>query len=191
MTIDIQSVDQISDEVINDLIMQNLSKIMGTNHEVIAPQLPFEGNHILAISAGNKPVIVTYDKADGGSALLSGIAALEKLTTGKKLIYNLYPRLSEIAPSNVDLLSMETIRLIILAPRTIAGAEYVTSLLTNVTVYSFQVLKVNHDIGLLIETAEAKDGGKFTFNQPADQQAEFRTGRTDLSQEEELFFQVI
>ena len=189
MTLDIQSLNQVSDEVLHDLIMQNLAKVIGTNHEVIALKLPFEGNHILAISEGRKPVIVTYDKDDGGSALLSGIAALEKLTTGRKLIYSLYPRLAEISKSDADLLSMEGTRLIILAPQVIAGAEYLTRLLPNVTLCTFQALKVNDEIGLLIEPANPKDDDKFSIKQPEEHPPEFRTGRTNMTEEEELFFQ--
>ena len=94
---------------------------------------------------------------------MSGIAALEKLTTGRKLIYSLYPRLAEISKSDADLLSMEGTRLIILAPQVIAGAEYLTRLLPNVTLCTFQALKVNDEIVVdYTEPPDAKPGQPFT-----------------------------
>lgn len=191
MNINIEIASQIPDQDLHDLILQNFGKIIGAGHELIAPQLPFDGNHILALDKEQKSVIITYDKYDGGNALLSGIATLEKLAASRELIYHLYPRLTERSPGNDDLLSIEKIKLVILAPQAVPGIEYLASHLPNVAVFNFQVLKVNDETGLLIESSKPKERAEFTNKQPIDHSPEFRTGSVNMSKEEERFFQAI
>ena len=191
MTLNIQPSTLRSNEDLRELLIQSMEKILGASYEIIATDLPFEGNHILAMDEENKPVVITYDKDDGGKALLSGIAALEKLTSDSKLIYRLYPRLTEISPSSNGLLTMEDILLIILSPREVPGTAYLNKLLPNISVHTFHALKINDDIGLYIVPSNSNDDEKYSINLQADPQPEFRTGTTNLNKEEELFFQEI
>jgi len=180
-----------SNEDLHELVIQSMDQILGATYEVISAKLPFEGNHILVLDEENKPIVISYDNDDGGKALLSGIGVLEKLIINKELLYHLYPRLAEIMSSNDDVLSIEDILLIILAPRPIPGAHYLTKLLPNVSVYTHHTLKINDEIGLLIESANPEIDDLFSINLSANYQPEFRTGRTNLNKEEEVFFQEI
>ena len=189
MTLNIQTAHQVSEQALHELITHTLDKIIGPNYELITAQLPFDGNHILAMNVENRPVVISHDKDDGGMALLSGIAALEKLTSDSNLIYRSYPRLAEISPSSDDLLTTEAVQLVILSPREVPGTMYLNKVLHNISFYTYHVLKINDDIGLYIETSNSNDDEKYSINLQSAPQAEFRTGRTNLSKEEELFFQ--
>lgn len=192
MGIEIHAASSITDETLHELIIQSLDKLLGPDYELIAPQLPFDGNYILAIDKYNKPAMISYDNNDGGNALLSGITAVEKLSSSRALFYRLYPRLSEITYSNNDALILENIRLIILAPQPTPGAHYLTRLLPNVSVFTYHALQINNDIGLLIEPTPQKiNGSKLSNTSTSIPTPEFRAGRVNLNKEEELFFQEI
>jgi hypothetical protein len=181
-----------SNKDLHELVLQSMDQILGTSYEIITDKLPFDGNHILALDEERKPVVITYDNDDSGKALLSGIAVLEKLMSSRELLYRLYPRLAEITSSDDPMLSIEDILLIILAPQAIPGAHYLTRLLPNVSVYTHHTLKINDDVGLLIEPTTPKIDDKFSIDLAANlQPPEFRTGRFNLDEEEELFFQQI
>ena len=62
MTLNIQTTSQFSEQALHELIVEALDKVIGSNYEVITTQLPFDGNHILAIDEEDKPVVITYDK---------------------------------------------------------------------------------------------------------------------------------
>jgi len=192
MTVHILPASLTTDEALHELIIQSLDEILGPNNELIAPRLPFDGYHLLAIDKDHKLAIISYDNKDGGKALLSGIAALEKFNASRALLYRLYPRLSEITTLNEDALSIENTRLIILAPQTIAGTRYLMQLLPNVSVFTYHALQINDDIGLLIEPSPQHTNGTKPSTTPAPSPIpEFRTGRFNLNEEEEMFFQEI
>ncbi len=192
MSIQIHSVTLTSDEQLHELIVQSLDRLLGMDYEVIAARLPLEGNHILTLDSDHNPVVIGYSHKDGRHALLSGISAVEKLMVTRDLICQLYPRLSEVSTSGEDILTSENIRLMILIPESIPGSQYLTGVLSNIRVFTYQALQIDNDIGLLIEPAAQPATTMKSSETPAPGTLpEFRIGKVNLNEEEERFFQEI
>jgi hypothetical protein len=192
MNIQIRSATLTSDEQLHALIVQSLDRLLGSDYELIAAKLPLVGNHILTLDADHKPVVISYNHNDGGHALLSGIGVVEKLVVSRDLLCQLYPRLSEVSASGEHILTSENIRLMILTPESIPGTQFLTDVLSNISVYTYQQLQIDDDIGLLIEPAAQPANTMKPSETPAPVTfPEFRIGRVNLNEEEERFFQEI
>lgn len=177
-------------DILNELIVDSLGNVLGVNHEVIASSLPFDGNHILAVDAGRRPILVSYDGRDGGRALLAGLGVIEGLMQNRALLYRLYPALFTRSDGSGAIFAMEDVRLVILAPAPPPGAAYLRRTLPGLRVHTFRTLEINGEIGLLVEPSPP---GAATPAPDADAPTEtpetvFRSGRPVLSDEEEDYF---
>ena len=179
-----------ADEILYKLVRDSLPNILGSSHEVIASNLPFEGNHILALDATQQPALVSYDGRDGGRALLTGLGVLEGLTENQAILCRLYPGLFNENGSDGLTFGIEDVRLITLSPTPPPGGVHLQRALPFLCPYTFRLLEVDGEIALLLEAPLpwAETAGTRGETAPAAPRATFRTGATALSAEEERYF---
>lgn len=192
MSVQLRTIPLTSDEILQELVTDSLPHILGASSEIISNNLPFEGNHLLCLDAGKHPTVVTYDSRDGGRALLAGLAVIEGLSDNRGMLYRLYPSLFTGNPQrNSTIFRSEDLRLVILSAKAPPGVDYLAHAFPALTAYTFRILEVDGRIGLLIEplrrdTAQSSVPGA---SAPPPSHAEFRTGDTELSPEEERYFE--
>lgn len=190
MSVHLRTVPLTSDEILKELVIDSLPHMLGESHEVITSNLPFEGNHILALDSQRQPAVITYDNRDGGRALLAGLSVIEGLANNRAMLYRLYPALFRGDRRNSGIFRVEEVRLILLSPNPPPGGVYLEQALRFVRVYTFRALEVDDTFGLLIESphrqAEERDiAGELP---PTTSHPVFRSGNTALAAEEERYF---
>lgn len=190
MSLQLRSVQLTPDDILKELIMDVLPSVLDGPHEVIASSLPFEGSHILALDAGRGPTVVSYDGRDGGRALLAGLGAIEGLADNRALLYRLYPGLFGGSLGGGAVFRIEAVHLITLAPTPPPGGVYLERALPLLSAYTFRILEIRGDVGLLLEACPCRREttavtGGLSAIAPA---SPFRTGGTALSAEEERYF---
>lgn len=174
-----------SDDILIELVRDSLDHLLTSGYEVVAENLPFDGQHLLVLDHEHRPVIVSCDLRDGGRALLHGLAVVEGLTGHRGLLYRLYPSLFGTDPERRFIFRQDDARLIVLAPRRPPGGRYLHRAFPFLSIYTFQTLQVGDQVGLLIEAAPPKQESRDARMEAT---APFRTGAQALSQEEEQYF---
>lgn len=190
MSPQLRPVSLTADEILEELVTDSLPNILGSPHEVIASSLPFEGNHILALDAAQRPTLVSYDGRDGGRALLTGLGVLEGLTENRAIFCRLYPGLFTKGGGDGPMFRIEDVRLITLSPTPPPGGVHLQQALPSLYPHTFRLLEVDGEIGLLLEAPlpRAQMAGTSGETAPPAPKAPFRTGTTALSAEEERYF---
>lgn len=180
------------DDILHELVLDSLPDILGNPHKVIAPTLPFEGNHVLALDARQRPAIVGYHARDGGRALLAGLAVLDALADNRAILYRLYPKLFSRNDGGT-MFSIDDVRLILLSPAPLPGGSYLARTLPSLTVHTFRTVEIAGEIGLLLDAASPGPGaGRTDADAPKPAPgAAFRRGGTTLSEEEERYFRSV
>lgn len=177
------------DDILQELVLDSLPDMLGSPHEIIAPHLPFEGNHILALDPVWRPTVVSYHGCDGGRALLAGLGVLDALAHNRAILYRLYPKLFARHDGGGAILSLEDMRLIVLSPTPPPGRTFLERTLPAVSVYTFRTVEIDGEIGLLLDASPGPDaedtGGVPPPRAPG---TGFRTGGVSLSAEEERYF---
>jgi hypothetical protein len=180
MSFDISSARINSDEVLDELVLQSLDKIIGTPHRVIGHDLPFTSRHaILAIDKHENTALIIVDQHDGGRALLQGFEVLEDMEKHRACLFKLYP---ELFGNSHHALRSDQIHLYIMAPTPPPGGNYLRRTFTRLHIRTFQPLLVNGEPGLLIDTPPSAA----SLKNPDD--AHFRSGADTLTAEESAFF---
>lgn len=188
MSIHLRTLSLTSEEILKELVTDSLAHILGNNFEIISDNLPFEGNHILALNSERQPTVVSYDARDGGRALLSGLAVIEGLTDNRAMLYRLYPALFRGTQQHGSIFRVEEMRLAVLSSRPPPGSAYLEHAFRSLSVYTFRILEVDGKIGLLIESSHPGEAGTVNpFPRTASKSA-FRVGGSILSAEEESHF---
>lgn len=190
MSIHLRTVPLTSDEILKELVIDSLPHMLGESYEVITNNLPFDGNHLLALDSRRQPTVVTYDNRDGGRALLAGLTVIEGLADNRAMLYRLYPALFRGDRRNGGIFRVEEIRLVLLSPTPPPGGVYLEQALRFVTVYTFRALEVDDTFGLLIESPRHDRGaedipGELPRTSPG---PVFRSGEAELAAEEERYF---
>jgi len=186
MNIDINSTHLSSDDMLNELILQSLDKILGSHHKVISRDLPFTCGHpILALDSRQYPALVVVDRREGGQALLSGLKILEALNTHRAWVFRLYP---ELFGNDQHALRPHDIQLFILAPTAPPGIDYLTQGFTQLHAFTFQALLVNGEAALLINAVTEKSEPAPTRAADKIKAEIFRTGMPELEKTEEDYF---
>jgi hypothetical protein len=191
MSVQLKTIALTSDEILQELITGSLPQVLGAGCELIANRLPFEGNHLLCRDAEGRPVVVTWDGRDGGRALLAGLAAVAGLSDHRGLLYHLYPALFAGGPRYAGpVFDGEEFRLALLAAKAPPGAAWLARACPALSVYTFRVLEVGGEIGLLIEPRSVAGQGGDDLS-PSTPDMGFRSGDTDppaLSAAEARYF---
>lgn len=187
MSMHMKTVALTSDEILKELVTESLSNLLGEAHQVISDNLPFEGHHILALDAENRPVLIAYDSRDGGRALLAGLAAIEGLNDNRAMLYRLYPALFRGNGDSSAIFRVEDLQMIVLAPKPPPGGAYLLHAFRNLIIHTFRILEVDGKIGLLIETQRSGDSAAAPALQ-SPVKAAFRAGGVAMTSEEDNFF---
>lgn len=175
-----------SEQILRELIVDALPQVLGEESSVVSDDLPFEGRHLLCLDANRRPALVSFDARDGGRALLAGLLAVERLGDNRGLLYRLYPALFQ---GDGGTLADGDLRLVLLAPEAPPGMGYLARAFPALSVYTFRVLDIGGEIGLLIDPVAS--GQRADKRMPATQTAPFRCGLDagqQLSAEEERYF---
>ncbi len=188
MSIHLRTLSLTSDEILKELVTDSLPHILGSEFEIISDNLPFEGNHILALNSDRQPTVISYDARDGGRALLSGLAVIEGLTDNRAMLYRLYPALFRGTQQNGSIFRVEEMRLAVLSSRPPPGGAYLEHAFRSLTLYTFRLLEVDGKIGLLIESPRLGEGGTVNPFPRTPARTAFRIGGAALSPEEESHF---
>jgi hypothetical protein len=190
-SLNIKSVAITSDDNLLELVTDALPNLLGHSYELVSDDLPFDGNHILALDAKKQSFVISFDNHDGGRALQYGLSLLEGMSENREMIQRLYPTVFNSHDQSP--FRIEDTHLIVLSPNPPPGGAYLTHVLSCPSFYTFHALQIDDKIGLLIEPCFTHKDSTVQHRDPiSDKIAHaFRGGKTVLSQEETAFFQSI
>ena len=182
-----------SNTVFADLIEGSLRDIIGDPHTVITSNLPYDGNHILALDQEQRPTLICCDSRDGGRALIFALSAIEGMMANRAWFYRAFPQLCKDHSEQNSLFSIEDIGIIILAPTPPPGGEYLKQLFPRISAYIVQPLMINDEVSLLTQPCFSNDKyEKLTYtNENLQQPHPFRRGSDILNTEEKEFLDAI
>ena len=185
MPIDIRSACIDSDDILRDLIIQSLDKILDEPYRVIRRDLPFaNARAILALDCNQRPALIVFDLHDGGQALLTGLKILESLDAHCAWVTRLHP---ELLRNGQSTLHAEDFQFYILAPTSPPGPGYLKHGFSQFQALTFKALFINGEAILLIEPSS--DGTEQRqFNDMVTEPYTFRTGMDQLKKTEEDYF---
>jgi len=183
MTTKISTTSLNSDDTLSELIIQSLDRILGSGHHIISRDLPLDSGHAI-LALADKPVLIVFDRHDGGQALLTGLKILEAFDNHRAWAFRLYP---ELLGNNQQAWQPEDIRLYILAPTPPPGQEYLEHGLPQLRILTFQALLIDGDINLLIEPS-AEPNPVSLREHKTSRSDTFRTGMPELEKSEEDYF---
>ena len=126
------------------LISDSLETLLGKHYRVLDPAPPWAESAIFALDSKNRPVLVQYDADDGGRALLTGLATLDKLARDIHWLTRSYPEFSKGRP-------LVQPDLVTVSPTPPAGTSRLCRGSTWLRCFTFRPLRVNDEIGLLLE----------------------------------------
>ena len=126
------------------LISESLEALLGKRYRVLDPSPPWAESAIFALDGKNRPVLVQYDADDGGHALLTGLATLDKLEREIHWLTRSYAEFSKGRP-------LVQPDLVTVSPTPPAGAIRLCRENTWLRCFTFRPLRVNNEIGLLLE----------------------------------------
>jgi len=180
MSLEISSVRISSDDVLDELVLQSLDKIIGKPHRLIARDLPFNiGHAMLAINRHEQPTLIIVDQHDGGQALLKGLKVLEAMEKHRACMFKMYPKLFG---NKQHALRSDDIHLYLMAPTPPPGGNYLQRTFIRLHIRTYQPLLINGEPGLLIDEPQPTTS---THN-PTDDR--FRTGTATLNPDEAAYF---
>ena len=185
----IKSIPVTSDDNLLKLVTDALPNILGSSYELVSDDLPFDGNHILALNSKKQPCVISCDKHDGERAMLSGLSVLDGLSEHRAIFRRLYPNVFN--SHDQSQLRIEDTHLIVLSPNPPPAGAYLGHALSHLSFYTFRVLQIDDRTGLFIEPCSTHINNAEQHRNPiSDNIAHaFRGGKTVLSQEETGFFQ--
>jgi hypothetical protein len=126
------------------LISESLETLLGKRYRVLDPSPPWAESAIFALDGKNRPVLVQYDPDDGGNALLTGLATLDKLERQIHWLTRSYPEFSKGRP-------LVQPDLVTVSPTPPAGAIRLCRESAWLRCFTFRPLRVDDEIGLLLE----------------------------------------
>ena len=188
-SLNIDAVTLTSNDILQELVYQSLDRIIGGQHHVITRDLPVSGHHVLATDKHHRPVLVTFDPADGGRAFLSAMSALEHLQGNRGWLFRLYPSLFEQHGGMPHAVRIEDMHLILVAPEAPPGSMLLRKMIPQLEILTFQAISINGEIGLLLsaESQHHTDDTVANDDQPEDLPP-FRQGHHILNNREEEYF---
>jgi hypothetical protein len=145
MKLKIQATDINDREELRALLIDAADELIGENHQMLEPKLPWDGHPILMVDASLHPVLISFDPEQGQAALLSGLQAAEQLTVALPWINQVYDALQQqqLPP-----------RLVVISKEPPAGTAMLASS-QQLSVFSYKALRVNGETGLWLERLDA------------------------------------
>ena len=191
-SLNIDAVTLTSNDILQELVYQSLDRITGGLHHVISRDLPVNGHHVLAMDKHRRPILITFDPADGGRAFLSAMSALEHLQENRGWLFRLYPALFEQNNSMPQAIRIEDMRLILVSPEPPPGSKLLRNMIPQLAIMTFQAISINGEIGLLLsdETHSHSNDAVHDDEQNEDLPP-FRQGHYMLNNKEEEYFDAL
>ena len=187
MSLKIKSVPIKSNDDLLELVTEALPEILGSSYELVSDDLPFDGNHILALNAKKQPFVISCDNYGGGRALLSGLSVLEGLLENRAMTERLYPNVFN--SHDQSQIRIEDTHLIVLSPNPPPGGAYLAHAFSCLSIYTFHALQIDDRTGLFIEPCFTRINNTVQTREPILDKITNGDGKTVLSQEETAFFQ--
>ena len=188
-SLNIDTITLTSNDILQELVYQSLDRIIGGLHHVIARDLPVNGHHVLATDKQRRPVLVTFDPADGGRAFLSAMSALEHLQGNRAWLFRLYPSLFEQNQSTPHAIRLEDMRLILVAPEAPPGSILLRKMIPQLDIMTYQAISINGEIGLLLtDEQQQRLDDAADSDDTHDDLPPFRQGHYLLNNREEEYF---
>jgi hypothetical protein len=129
--------------VLRRLIVESLPAAFG-ECELIHHRLPCVGAPLLILDANRRPVLVGFDPADAGRALLTALAAWDDVRAHPDWVVRLHPSLTHEA-------ILHELGLAVFARTPPPGAACLMPGQTPPAVFMFRTLRVNGELALLVD----------------------------------------
>ena len=126
------------------LLCDSLATLLGQNCRVLDASPPWADSAIFALDGNERPVLVQYDVEDSGRALLAGFSTLDKLERELHWLARSYSEFSTGRPLILP-------DLVIVSPTPPPGAARLCGEDPWLRCFTFRALRVNGEIGLLLE----------------------------------------
>lgn len=132
-----------SKQILRNLVAGCLHAFLGPC-TLLEPELPFSGGPMLVLRGRSDVTLISFDTQDSALALTSGLEAWEDLGANRLWFAGRHPELAPSAPA-------EAVRLVVLMPSSLPGADLLGRGHRNLTLFTFRVLAVNGETALLVE----------------------------------------
>lgn len=148
MKLCIEKADVVDREVLRALLIDALDELTGDKSQLLEPKLPWDGQPILVADAEHHPVLISFDPVNSQSALLNGLQATEQIATALPWINQVYAALHK---------QQHPPRLVVISHDPPPGAAALLAGCPGLKLFSYKVLKVNEETGLLLEPVGTYD----------------------------------
>ncbi len=132
-----------SGAVLRRLIVDSLPSVFG-DCELIHPRLPCIGAPLLILDAERRPVLIGFDPADAGRALLSALSAWDDVRRHPEWVMRLHPALTS------DAIARE-LGIAVFARTPPPGTDCLMPGGIRPSVFVFRTLRANGEMALLVE----------------------------------------
>jgi len=187
MKLCIKTADVVDREVLRTLLIDALDELTGDKSQILEPRLPWDGQPILVVNAEHHPVLISFDPVNGQSALLNGLQATEQIATALPWINQVYAALDK---------QQRPPRLVVISHDAPPGAAALLAGCPGLKLFSYKVLRINEDTGLLLEPVVTDGNASIGMEPGTGLPAMARTGEPPsrpvalppLSKEEKTYF---
>lgn len=132
-----------SGAVLRRLIVDSLPTVFG-DCELVHQRLPCVGAPLLILDADHRPILIGFDPADAGRALLAALSAWDDVRAHPDWVMRLHPALTHEA-------IMQELGLAVWARTPPPGAACLMPGQTLPAVFIFRTLRVNGELALLVD----------------------------------------
>lgn len=145
MKLHIQPIEHCEPEELRTLLIDAADLLAGENCCLLEARLPWDGHPILLADAQGHPVVVSFDTGNSLVALLNGLQSTEQLATALPWVNQVYAPLQN---------RQEPPRLVVVTRETPPGSEAVLAGSPRLALFTYRVLRVNGETGVLLERAD-------------------------------------
>lgn len=173
MSLKIRTATDVAPEQLRNLVTDNLATLLGDGAR-LWKELAGLGDHcLLAIDPADELTVISFHAEEPAQALLAGLTCMDQLRSHLAALFLRDYR----KPS----------RLLVLTPGTLPGAETLRQC-GEVQSRSFQILSVNDELGLFLESSGREPDKPALAFQPEARSTKSEAKGPVLSPEEEEFF---
>ena len=157
MTLRIHGEAGCSPEQLRALLLDEVEQLAGGGSRVLEPKLPWEGHPILLVDAELHPVVVSFDVEQGQTALINGLAAVEKLSAALAWVNQVYESLQQ---------RQQPPMLVVISPQYPPGTSAILSACPGLRLLQFRIMRVNSETGLWLEALTEQSRGNSDLAPP-------------------------
>ncbi len=142
MKLYIQTTASCDREQLRTLLIDSADELAGKQSSVLEAKLPWDGHPMLLADALGHPILVSFELENSQAALVNGLVAIEQLTAALPWINQVYTPLGE---------QQRLPRLVLVSPESPPGSTAILASCPNLSLFSYRILSINGDTGLLLE----------------------------------------